>query len=62
MLTEKHKQKITEIYNNDPESRRHFPTVEKQLKACEKYLKQEPLNEEQIDDLLSDYVIEEQRW
>lgn len=60
MLTEKHRQKIIEIHNNDPESRRHFQTVEEQLRACEEYLKKEPLNEEEIDDLLNDFVVEEQ--
>ena len=61
MLTEKHRQKIIEIHNNDPESRRHFPTVEDELKSCEEYVTQNKLTKEQIDDLLSDYVIEEQR-
>lgn len=59
MLTERHRQKIIEIHNNDPESRRHFPTVEEQLKACEEYITRDKLTEEQIDALLNDYVIEE---
>lgn len=62
MLNEKQKQILIQIYEKDHKSRIHFPTPEEQLKACEEYLKQDPLKAEQIDELLSDYVFDEEKY